>query len=165
MKKLFLYLFPVFLVFSCKENRPEDTQTTPTQPSTVNNSTQMPPLDENIRQDLLTSCNYIDIIFFNREISMSLTEKSSIDQLLTVITDRAPDYETSSCKPVGRLFFQSNGREMIAADLFLGSEPCRHLVFYQDNKPVYASALDDRGVSLFSQYVNQGIQLQSGSGQ
>lgn len=166
MNRFFLLFFVVALVASCQpkasnadqpaEANPEaQQQATTTQPpnpaSTGGQSYPSIPLDTLTM--LWEKCDYVDFVFYNFNFSMSQDEKVGIQSTLRHIAEETPVINPS-CPPMGRIFFQVDGRNALEADFFIGDE-CLYYIFYDNGKKAYANKMTDMGKNFFASIFSQ----------
>lgn len=167
MKKLLtnaVLLFFLIGLSACGESTetPEtqtQTQTqTPQRDLATGGQTQLESLPVEQLQQAFTTCNFADFVFYNPSFSMSQDEPASIQQILSLIASE-PAKITPNCKPSGRVNFQSNGTDILVADIYM-AEPCFYLVFMENEKPVYANLLMPQGVQYFNNTFQQVLDMQ-----
>jgi hypothetical protein len=109
-----------------------------------------PPLPNNIFKDLYERCDFVDYIFYDPALpmSISLNEQSSIRSTFAHI---APDKAMTdgTCKASGRVMFQHKGEYIIEADFYLRDD-CTYYIFMVKGKPTYANAMSQAGITFFS---------------
>ncbi len=109
-------------------------------------------------QNLWDKTTAIDYIFYKLPISMSMTEKPAIQNILRQIANQ-PGLIDDSCKAMGRVFFQENGNPLAEADFFF-SPGCTYFVFHEDQKPVKANQMTPEGITFFQQLLDNASQGQ-----
>jgi len=110
-------------------------------------------------QDLWNNCDYIDYLFYELPISMSLDQDNSIKYALSHISSSGAPRKPE-CKSIGRVFYQVKGENQEEAELYF-SEGCTFFVFLEDGKPKYGNYMTPTG----AQYLNNTFQSASGNGQ
>ncbi len=165
MKNQLFTLFLLFflLSFGCQNaEKPSTTADTPPENQAQQRAAQkleLPGLPQEMRDKLFYECDYIDLIFYQQNFSMSLNEKPSIEQIIAIVSADPATY-FSACQASGRAFFQSKGRVITEADVHFSDNNCAYFVFMENGKPAYANNMNESGVSLFKSYLMQGAQIQ-----
>ena len=125
--------------------------------SSDKNSDSMQGIPDDLRSELVGSCDFVDIIFYNSPASMNQSDPRSIERAMGFISMQAPTMH-ESCNPIGRISYMSNGEIIAEGDIYL-TENCQYIVFMVDNQPAYANILSQEGVVFFEQVLS-GIQEQ-----
>lgn len=121
---------------------------------------QLPPLSREWFTRLVNEVDYIDFIFYNQDFSLSLNDRESVMQFLGGIgLDHV--VQDPNCQAQGRLFMQSQGNEIMAADIHFIENQCAYLVFLIGNKPMYANKLNKNGEDVFRAYFGAKNNLKS----
>jgi len=97
--------------------------------------------------------DFIDIIFYNVDFSMSVNNKSNIQRMIGMISTNAAQVNPS-CQAMGRLFFQKNGELLIEADMYY-NKTCQYFVFQKNGKPAYANYITPEGQAYFAKIFSQ----------
>lgn len=97
--------------------------------------------------------DFIDIIFYNVDFSMSVNNKSNIQRMVGMVSTNVAQLNPD-CQAMGRLFFQKNGALLIEADMYY-DKTCQYFVFQKDGKPAYANDITPEGQAYFSQIFSQ----------
>ncbi len=109
----------------------------------------LPSLPVQTAQMLFEQCDYVDYVFYELPISMSLYEKPSIQRAVRHIS-ATPAAMDPRCKPVGRIFFQIEGENVVQADIYF-TPGCTYFVFLDEQgKPQYGNQMTDECI----QYLN-----------
>ena len=98
-------------------------------------------------------CDFIDFIFYYMSFSMSQNKQASIRGTLQHIADQPAEIK-SDCRPIGRIFYQVEGENVLEADLFF-SEGCMYFIFYEDGKKAYANSMTPAGFQFFQNVFSQ----------
>lgn len=149
-----------------------DNTNTPTEKSKETPKVSTPPTETNtgpvvlpdaylpsITLDELTNmwqvCNQIDYLFYDLPISSSVNDIQSAQAHLRHISDTPVSMkEKERCKKsIGRIFFKSDGEDLIEADAFFGGG-CAFFVFYKGGKAVYSNLMTPDGVNHFNQIIS-----------
>jgi hypothetical protein len=113
----------------------------------------LPELPQTVQADLNAKCDFVDILLYNVDFSISLNESGSIQGLINSLA-AGPATLNNSCQPIGRMFFNAQGKELIAGDLYLNPGVCTYVVFLEKNQRKYASRMSDGAVTMFTNYLN-----------
>lgn len=108
----------------------------------------LPSIPLDTMQMLWEKCDYVDYLFYQLPISMSLNEQTSIRYALRQIAAE-PAPLKPECQPIGRIFFQVKGENAAQADIFF-SPGCTYFVFYENGKKTYSNYMTEEGI----QYLN-----------
>ena len=158
MNRILLLFCLMLALGACQEGQNSSTNSetaeatdTPAAPSANHQYTSVP-------LDTLTmlweNCDYIDYIFYNFNFSMSQNEKNSIRTTLRHIAEQVPPSINPACKPMGRIFYQVDGRNALEGEFYLG-EGCLYYIFFKDGKPAYANLMTNTGVDFFRNILTQ----------
>lgn len=98
-------------------------------------------------------CDFIDIIFYNVDFSMSVNNKTNIQKMVGFVSTNVATINPS-CKAMGRLFFQKNGELLVEADMYYDDQ-CRYFVFQKNGKNAYANDITPEGQAYFAQIFSQ----------
>jgi hypothetical protein len=150
IKKIFMKpIFPLAIValiaFACQPKAPEQAAQPP-QPV-------YPTLPMEMLNTLMASCDYIDLIMYNPQFSMSQNDQASVQGSIQQITLQAPLHNASN-QPVGHIFYQSKGETILEADLYLGAGGS-YFIFYQAGKPAFANAMTPTGVNFYGNILSR----------
>lgn len=154
----------VFILGACNEGndpkQPGDNASSNTEISEYNQTkkAQLPPLSREWFDRLVNEVDYIDFIFYNQDFSLSLNERESVMQFLGGI-GLENVMQDANCPSQGRIFLQSQGNEIMAADIHFIDNQCAYLVFLIGNKPMYANKLNQNGMDVFRAYFGAKNQL------
>ena len=154
-RSLLLFVLVVLFASCGNGDQPSTTNTPPAatqQPATEAVATPLPypPLPESIKQDIFNRCDFVDYIFYDPGLpmSISLNEQNSIRATLNHFgTGQAQ--KKGECKATGRVMYQSQGEYILEADFYLVSG-CVYFVFMQNQKPTYALPMSEKGVGFFT---------------
>jgi len=102
---------------------------------------------------LYEGCDFIDIIFYNVEFSMSVNNKSNIQKMVGFVSTDVAQVNPV-CKAMGRLFFQKNGELMMEADMYYDDQ-CQYFVFQKNGKNAYANYITTEGQAYFAKIFSQ----------
>lgn len=154
-----ILLFALVLTsFSCGNSPNSNGEASSTSEATAQPSLGSLPMET--IQYLWDQCDYVDYIFYHLPISMSLNEKGSIQYALRHISADAAIINPE-CKPIGRIFYQVRGENVLEADMFF-SEGCTYFKFLRDNKPIYANYMTDDGIKYLNDNIAKGQEFNQG---
>lgn len=105
-------------------------------------------------QALYDSVDYIDFVFYYANFSMNQSNDASIKATLAHISSEVPTVYPS-CQPIGSMFFQSNGRELMQAELYF-SEKCVYYIWLENGQRKYANKMTPAGFQFYQQVFSQG---------
>jgi hypothetical protein len=153
MKKIFLLVFTACLLVACgSEEKPETKEApaqTQTQPAVAGTENPYPGYPQERVKLLFDSCDYVDVIFFQESFSINQHTQKDIRGMLNYISQNTPKTLNPACQPIGRIFFQIDGRNEASANIFFQQE-CLYFLFLEDEKPVYANGFTESGVNFFN---------------
>ena len=89
-----------------------------------------------------------------------MNNKGSIQQTLTHVSQTVPVLD-SSCKSIGRVFYEINGETEIEAEIYF-TDKCKYFVFMKDNKRIYANDLTPDGIAHFQNIFKQANAMSKG---
>ncbi|RMG78784.1 MAG: hypothetical protein D6714_17435 [Bacteroidetes bacterium] len=157
MTNRILFLAIALFCFSCK-NEP-GASSSQAAPAAQPQGEMLPSLPTEKLQYLWENCDYVDYIFYNLPISMSLNEKSSIQYALRHIA-ADPARIDPNCKPIGRIFYQVKGENVLEADIYF-QQGCTYFKFLENNKPAYANYMTDEGIRYLNENISRGTQMKN----
>jgi hypothetical protein len=140
----FLCSLSLVLMTNCNNNSDSAGKSSDTTPPPPPLAATLPSIPLETMQMLWEKCDYVDYLFYELPISMSLNEQTSIRYALRqVAADPAP--LKPECKPIGRVFFQVKGENAAEADIFF-TTGCTYFVFYVDGKKTYSNYMTEEGI-------------------
>ena len=104
-------------------------------------------------EELTTSCDGIDIIFYNSPMSMAQDESRAIQATLSYISPN-PATPKPECEPMARISFIGSGVMLADANIYC-TQGCTYFEFMEGDEAVYANALSDQGIQFFSGILKQ----------
>lgn len=168
MNRFFLLLLLVGSIAACQpkssssgDGGDADNETTPAANGTSQTATSAvsyPSIPFDTLSMLWEKCDYVDFVFYNLNFSMSQNEKVGIQSTLRHIAEDVPVIN-ENCAPVGRIFFQVDGRNALEGDFFIG-ENCLYYIFYENGKKTYANSMTEMGKNFFSNIFSQMMKSQ-----
>lgn len=112
-----------------------------------------PPLSADIFRTLVDSLTYLDIIIYHSDFSMSIDNRPGLEAFLSTFDTQQPDIK-ETCQPIGRIFLEHKGKELLQADLVY-QNACTYYIFYKNGKKQYANKMNDNGIKYFNQVFQQ----------
>ena len=113
----------------------------------------LPGVPMEVVKNLWEHCDYVDYLFYNLPISMSLNNQPSIRNALShIASDAAPT--PPQCKSIGRIFYQIKGENVQMAEIYF-TPGCTYFVFLKDDKPAYANYMTPEGVDYLNNIFKQ----------
>jgi hypothetical protein len=170
MNKYILILLLAVIGWSCQggqadqttDSNPTSTSTPAAETNDANASAPVaaatyPSITKEMVQMLWEKCDYVDFVFYYLNFSMSQKVQNSIRQTIAHISSTVPQIDPN-CKPIGRLFFQAEGKNIAEADIFY-SNGCAYYIFYENGQYAYANQMLPQG-SKFYDNIFQQVQAQ-----
>ncbi len=102
---------------------------------------------------LYASAEKLDMIFYDLPLSVNQDDSAS-DKNSVLYVSPAPVQIHSSCKPLGRLSWISQGAIYKEADIYMDSV-CQYFLFMVNNQPVAANAISEAGIQFFTKIIAQ----------
>ena len=102
---------------------------------------------------LYETADFIDIIFYNVEFSMSVNNKTNIQKMVGFVSTNVAQINPN-CKAMGRIFFQKNGEMLAETDMYYDDQ-CRYFVFQKNGKAAYANEITPEGQAYFAKIFSQ----------
>lgn len=158
----YYFLFPILLsLYSCSDNSNNSTTTAPPPPTVESKAIPelkplpYPSIPDELAQDLYNRCDFVDYIFYDPTLpmSISLNEVGSIRSTFSHFL-RDPAMSNGTCKATGRVMFQHQGEYITEADFYI-TNSCTYFIFMVDQKPTYANAMSDEGIKFFRTNITQ----------
>ena len=162
IRHLLFVAFVVSCFSACKSDSASNQTSTEKQPSNTEQKTThpqttspYPPLPQSIGKELYDKCDFVDYIFYDPKLpmSISLNEVNSIRATFVHIAPE-PAQINPACKATGRVIFQHQGEVIIEADFYFNDQ-CTYYVFMVDQKPTYANMMSKDGIQFFTNNINQ----------
>jgi hypothetical protein len=155
--KIHPYFFGLVLLFvvwsACKNQNGNASSTAGANTGTSSTSPTLPFLQSAEVSKLYSIAENVDIIFYDLPISVNQDDPTSAKNSVLYVQPAAPNL-TSTCQPVGRLSWISNGKIVKEADFYIG-EGCNHFVFMENGLPAYKNAMSLEGVQFFQTIMSQ----------
>lgn len=152
MKHLLFLVFTVCLIGACEtEVKPkvEEVVVAAPAPTAVAVATETyPSIPTEDMKMLWDSSDYVDVVFYYEDFSISQKNQGDIRGMLKYISEGTPKINPA-CQPIGRIFFQIDGRNAAEADIFF-AQGCTFFLFYKNGKKAYANGFTESGVNFFN---------------
>lgn len=155
------YIFSMSILLSIVACKSDKTSTPPptaaTQPAAAH-QVNLPSITLEEMENLNTKCDFIDYTFYDPRLpmSISLNELPSIRLTYGHVSQTTPTPTAPTCKPTGRIFYQSQGDYILEAEFYF-SDGCTYFVFFKDGKPTYANDMSPAGKKFFSNNITQAL--------
>jgi hypothetical protein len=147
----YIYLILILTWFSCKE----DKQVEKVEKPTSNVSTiELPSISEELVKKLYEETDYIDYIFHDLPISVSMETKADIQTNVGMISTTPVGKIPANCKSIGRKFYNSKGNTLLGADIYFSSD-CAFYVFLDGEKKLYANKMTEGGLNFYQKIIQQ----------
>jgi hypothetical protein len=156
MRLLFGFLL-VGLLAACSNSKSDQQKTpqaeTQQQPAVPEGSLVLPGLPIEQLEYLWEKCDFVDYIFYELPISMSLDRKNTIQYALSHVAAQAAPIPPS-CKPIGRIFYQVDGENVLESDLYF-TQGCAFFVFLEDGEKKYCNYITQEGAKYLNNNIEQ----------
>lgn len=137
------------ILFACKQVKKEEETPVPLSKPTVS----YPALGNQEISRLYSVTEKVDMIFYELPISVNQDDAASAKNSVLYVSPAPVDINTS-CIPLGRLSWISQGAIYKEADIYMDSV-CQYFIFMTNNKPVAANAMSQSGVEFFKNIITQ----------
>jgi len=151
-----LIILTIFLFSSCGETEEKKGMAKDKLWSTKANEVKvstLPSITFEEMKEIYEGCDFIDIIFYNVEFSMSVNNKTNIQKMVGFVSTNVAKVNPD-CKAMGRLFFQKNGELLVEADMYYDDQ-CQYFVFQKNGKNAYANYITTEGQAYFAKIFSQ----------
>lgn len=145
MKSYLTLAVSAMMMFACQPKAPEQATAPP--------SSAFPTLPMEILSTLVAECDYIDLIMYNPQFSMSQNDQASVKGSIAQIADQVPMHNPAN-RPVGHIFYQAKGETILEADLYLGAGGS-YFIFYQQGKPTFANSMTQTGINFYGNILSR----------
>jgi len=147
---IYLLFVTVAILFTCKEVTKEEQ---PPAPAVSKPTISYPALGNQEISQLYSVADKVDMIFYELPISVNQDDAASAKNSVLYVSPSPVDIN-SSCRPLGRLSWISQGAIYKEADIYMDSV-CQYFIFMTNNKPVAANAMSESGVQFFTNIIKQ----------
>ncbi len=150
MKNLLYFLF-ITLFFACSNaepKTPEEAQVATPAPAVAATPAQVlyPSIPFEDLKYLYDNCDFIDYVYYDLPISMSLSEKPSIQNTFVQVSQQPASVHPSCGKSgIARITYQIKGDIVAESEMFF-TDNCKYFVFYEDGKPKYSNLITPQGI-------------------
>lgn len=155
----------IMLLTACGSNTSEGTTQAETPaaeetPATATNEETItyPSLPLAKMQELYNTVDYIDFVFYYTNFSMNQSNDQSIKATLAHVSEEVPTVYPS-CQPIGSLFLQAQGKELMQAELYY-SDKCVYYIWLENGQRTYANKMTPAGFQFYQQIFSQSGQTQ-----
>jgi hypothetical protein len=151
---ILLLLVPLGFLTACGSGATESREDSP---GIETGEISYPSIPDSTMQMLWDHSDYVDYIFYQLDFSISQDNQNDIRQSLLHISRSTPRIDPS-CRPVGRLFYQVEGENVVDAEIFFGPG-CHYYIFFENGEKRYANAMTPAGIQFYERVftmVNEG---------
>lgn len=159
MNKIFysaLFFTGLMTIGACGNNgaseNPEQTVREQPAPAPVQ-TISYPSLPIQKMQELYNSVDYIDFVFYYADFSMNQSNEASIKATLAQVSTDVPTIYPS-CQPIGSLFFQAEGKQLMQAELYF-SDKCVYYIWLENGQRTYANKMTPEGFQFYQKVFSQ----------
>lgn len=142
-----------FLLFGCQSGEPDQAEAATEEPPAAAAQKTYPSIPDSTMQHLWERCDFVDYIFYELDFSVSQSSQSEIRKSLQHVSRVVPEI-VPACRPIGHLFYQVEGENVLEADIFYSPE-CQYYLFYRDGEPAYANAMTPAGMQFYEYLLTQ----------
>lgn len=153
MKVVSTVLLLAVLLSACRSESGSEKSTAAAPAATPPPAPAFPTLPIETLRTLVAECDYIDLIMYQPQFSMSQNERNAVMSTIQHISEVQAVHNTAN-SPNGHIFYQAKGQTLLEADLYLRNEGS-YLVFYQDGKPAFANVMTQQGVAFFANILSR----------
>jgi hypothetical protein len=152
-----VFLFLIIPLIACNNQKSANKQsptTSETSISEVAHELYLPSISLEEVEMLHNKCNQIDYLFYDLPISSSVNDSQSAQVHIRHISDSPvrADVKKRCGKPIGRLFYKTNGEDLIEAEAYF-SGGCAFFIFFKDGKEASCNLMTPDGVNHFNQII------------
>lgn len=140
-------------VLSACKHQNDNATTNASNTATTTRAPTLPFLQSSDVNKLYSMAESVDVIFYKLPISVNQDDPTSAKNTALYVVPASPNI-SSTCEPVGRLSWISNGKIFREADFYIG-EGCNHFVFMENGQPAYKNAMSPEGVQFFQTVMSQ----------
>lgn len=167
----FYHIILLIAIFtSCKEQSTsaEATKNKPPQATTAavsidDKRSGLPPVTLDMMKKMIAEVDYIDYIMYDLPFSVSQDTKEDINSNIMFISNIPAGDVPSTCKPIGRKFYNIKGETYLAADIYF-SNGCAFYIFLEGEQPKYSAKFTKEGYNFYTQIVAQGDKIKASKG-
>lgn len=120
-------------------------------------------LPQDIKQNLIEKCDYIDYTFYNFDFSMSQADPNAVKSNIALLSDEVQTTIPAGCKPIGRKYYHINGEIVVEAELYF-SENCVFYIYKDDNTTLFGNKLSPAAVNFYNNIIQQASRARQPNG-
>lgn len=120
-----------------------------TKPKDFDPASMLPSIEVSVLENLWENCTFVDYVYYQLPISASLDNQNAIRSAISHIAEN-PAGKIAGCKPLGRVFYQTDGEVALQGDIFF-TKGCTYFL-WADTKGKYyaANMMTDTGFKFFA---------------
>ena len=99
----------------------------------------LPSIQLYVLKNLWENADYVDYLYYDLPISASLDNKGAIQSAVAHVAEQ-PAAKIPNCKPIGRVFYQIKGENVLQGDIFF-SKGCTYFLWVDKKGGYYAGNL------------------------
>lgn len=153
MKLSSAFLLLAVLLSACQSQSGSDKNAASPPAASTPAAPAFPTLPIETLRTLVAECDYIDLIMYQPQFSMSQNERNAVMATIQHISEVQAVHNAAN-SPSGHIFYQAKGQTLLEADLYLRNEGS-YLVFYQEGKPAFANAMTQQGIGFFADILSR----------
>jgi hypothetical protein len=142
--KVSLFCLGILLLFSCKSN-PAPTPVKPVEKTAGY-------LAQADISFLASEADFVDIIFYQMDISVSQNDPASVQQTTQFLTLNGKP-SGMNCPAIGRLTYLSKGKIIREADIHVQGTACAYFTLIENKKPVGTCLISPDGLKFFDSLI------------
>lgn len=143
--KVSLFCLGIVLLFSCKSN-PAPTQEKQAEKSQGH-------LTQDDILSLSRDADFVDIIFYQMDISVSQNDPASVLQTTQFLTLNGKP-SGMNCPAIGRLTYLSKGKIIREADIHFQGTACAYFTIIENKNPVGTCTISPDGLKFFDSMIS-----------
>lgn len=153
MRRVFFMLLIGLLSAACKPSGPPESAVKNNPETTEGKvAASLPSVPDSLMLMLWDRCDYIDMLFYHLSFSASQDRQDDIRASLQHISRETPVIDPA-CAPIGRIFYQVDGRNAAEADIFF-SPQCQYFVFFRNGEKAYANKMTPQGIQFYERILS-----------
>lgn len=107
---------------------------------------------------LWNNATYMDVVFYELPVSLNQSTPDQIRTTIAHIGENVPSINPN-CKPVGRIFFQVQGKNVEQADIYFQNGCTFYLWLDADGKATHANQFTQAGIDFYNNIYAQVEQM------
>lgn len=158
-----LFFFLLLMVSSCgngesgKSSTSDSPATTASTEAAAKPAPAYPSISVDRLEYLWKNATYMDVVFYELPVALNQSTPEQIRSTIAHIAEDAPVIDPK-CKPVGRIFFQVNGKNVEEADIYF-QNGCTFYLWMKDGKPTHANNFTQAGIEFYNNIYAQVQQM------